>query len=308
MKKLKAFTLIEMGIVIFIISVLAGIIIPNLTNYIKEAEKATDFANAALLYNDTLLVLMSDDDAYFSFYNIMDSDSGRSAQYPVLRTKTVNIDGKSQTVEYWEKSSQKTNIVTRCSGVDAAQAYALAKKQNMGYDTDSTKYGGWSGLHDPWYNSGADKKGKNVLYTWEPVSGKNCGSLQQKNDSMKRDVLRKRVKEGTEYGEYFTAALSVKMGMPVWGDTYYGGTLGRDGNASNGKVDYSKSHFRMRYTKGVDRAQGYANTYASTDYAWEWMITYDSNTGMPIIYAGNGQTNLVRPVYPNVSAEEVLAW
>ena len=47
---------------------------------------------------------------------------------------------------------------------------------------------------------------------------------------------------------------------------------------------------------------------ASNDYAWEWMITYDPETYEPRIYEGNGQINLVRPIYPGVTDSEVLDW
>jgi type II secretory pathway pseudopilin PulG len=308
-KTFRGFTLIELAIVVFSISVLTGILVPNLQNYITQAEKATDYANGALLYDNIALIIASDDDAYFSFYNINDGGASRSAQMPELKTTWVDIDGdgKKEEVEYWHKGSKQTQIITRCSGVDASTAYLLAKKQNMGYDSDSSKYGDkWSGLHDPWYNTA--QKGKNVLYTWEPVSSKNCGNLDSKNSSMNRATLSKRVKNGEEYGEYFVMQLSVKMSMPVWGDKYYGGNESGDGNPKNGNVDYSKSHFKMRYTKGQPRAEGYKNTYASNDYAWEWMIAYDPESYDPIIYAGNGQTNLVRQIYPDVSAETVLDW
>lgn len=292
-KTLKGFTLIELGIVVFAISVLTGIIVPYLQNYIVQAEKATDYANAALLYDDVSLVIASDDDAYFSFYN--DNGGNRTAQLPQRKSYTDPVTKK--TVWYWDKNSSnghKTSIVTRCSGVDAAQEYALAKKMDMLYGRKYSNGTDWSGLHDPFYNG--NNKGKYTLYTWEPVCGNNDGD---KVKAMQPAELMKRVKNGTDQGEYFTKMLSEKMDMPVWGDA---------------KADKSKSHFRMRYTGGHKYTQEDGKPDLSNDmYAWEWMITIDkdSKTGEgtfePRIWRGNGQMTLVDSIYPpQTQQKEVL--
>jgi len=58
MKKIltkKGFTLIELIVVIAILAILAAILIPSITNYIDEAEKARDQANVRSYYSALLL-------------------------------------------------------------------------------------------------------------------------------------------------------------------------------------------------------------------------------------------------------------
>jgi type II secretory pathway pseudopilin PulG len=305
-KTFRGFTLIELGIVVFAISVLTGIIVPNLQDYITQAEKATDYANAALLYDNVSLIIASDDDAYFSFFN--DRGGGRTAQVPVRKPikKGDEIIGW-----YWDKSSgNKTTIVTRCSGVDATQEYALAKKMDMMYGRtgEASKYGGnWSGLHDPWWNDN-NAKGRNTLYTWEPVEG---GNNNDKVNLMDRNKIREKVKNGTDEGEYFTMLLSLKMDMPVWGDTNYGGTVNSRGDSNKEKVDTTKTHFRMRYTGGETYIQKNKTDkdLSNKSYAWEWMITINEQTYEPQIFRGNGQMTLVDPMYPPQTQQtDALDW
>jgi len=287
-KTFRGFTLIELAIVVFSISVLTGILVPNLQHYIIQAQKATDFANGALIYDSVSLVIASDDDAYYSFYN--QNGGSRTAQVPERVEK--NIGGETYWV--WSKTNKKTTIVTRCSGVDAQQEYYLAKKMDMMYGRQGATSGEWSGLHDPFYNG--NNKGKYTLYTWEPVCGNNDGD---KVKAMQPAELMKRVKNGTDQGEYFTKMLSEKMEMPVWGDP---------------QADKSKTHLTMRYTGGKayvqDKTGQDKNRKADVSrdmYAWEWMITVDDNYE-PVIYRGNGQTTLIDRVYPSVDYNEALDW
>jgi type II secretory pathway pseudopilin PulG len=310
-KTFRGFTLIELAIVVLGISVLTGLIVPNLQHYIEDAERATDFANAALLYDDLSLVMAADDDAYISFYS-GGNDGEKTCQYPIHRTKVVTVDGKKVVVEYWDKKSDyKTYIVTRCSGVDASMAMALAKRQGQGYDYQDEN-GGWHGLHDPWYDQ-ATEKGKHTLYTWEPVLP--GGTYGQKKNAMNRTTIANNVKNGTDTSQYFTAALSYKMNMPVWGDDYTGGSTTKYGNKDSGDpVDTSKSYFRMRYYKGYKGDKGgqtvdgnyVAYNYTNSDYCWEWMVTFNPDTLEPEIWAGNGQGNLVRKLYPQVDSDKVM--
>jgi prepilin-type N-terminal cleavage/methylation domain-containing protein len=286
-KTFRGFTLIELAIVIFAISVLTGIIVPNLQQYIEQAEKATDYANAALLYDDMSLVIASDDDAYFSFY----SDGNRSAQIPVYTTVTLKNGEK---FSYWKRGTGYAYIVTRCSGVDGAQAYAFSQKQGQGWEAeqvanqvlkdDGKTQDAWNAVHSPWYNT-VNKKDY-TIYTWEPIDGGKYGNLDNKNKGMVSSTLQKAVEDGTDKGAYFTFMLSQKMDMPVWGDS---------------DADYSKTHFPMRYHKGTGKDE-------NSKYVWNWMICYDKDSYEPVIYAGNGQINCDRQVYPDVTAEEVLDW
>jgi type IV pilus assembly protein PilA len=55
-KALKAFTLIELIVVIAIIGVLAAVLIPSLAGYIQESRNATANANAKLVYNNGSII------------------------------------------------------------------------------------------------------------------------------------------------------------------------------------------------------------------------------------------------------------
>jgi type IV pilus assembly protein PilA len=55
-KALKAFTLIELIVVIAIIGVLAAVLIPSLAGYIQESRTATANANAKLVYNNGTII------------------------------------------------------------------------------------------------------------------------------------------------------------------------------------------------------------------------------------------------------------
>ena len=58
MKKLlnkKGFTLIELIVVIAILAILALILIPSILNYVDEANKSKDLANARALYSEVVL-------------------------------------------------------------------------------------------------------------------------------------------------------------------------------------------------------------------------------------------------------------
>jgi type II secretory pathway pseudopilin PulG len=306
-KTLKGFTLIELGIVIFSFSVLTGIIVPNLQRYIEEAEIASDYANGALIYNDVSLVISSDDDAYFSFY-AMEYDGtkkdSKECQYP--QAKMVK-DKDGNYIQTWTKDTHYvTTVVTRCSGADYSTMMALAKRQGQGYDKQKENQGltgntnnnsNWHGLHDH-FNDGSS-----VLFTWEPVLA---------NKSMDREDIMKKVREnkfgwgdGKDSHKYFTLLLCEKENLPIWSD-YVNGT-----KSLNKKVT-SKPAIQMRYYKGnknPDKGKDSAGVqylFSQSDYVWEWMITYNPDTLEPEVWAGNGQGNLVRRLYPDVDSDTVL--
>ena len=91
-----------MAIVVFSISVLTGILVPNLQHYIVQAQKATDYSNGALIYDAVSLVIASDDDAYYSFYN--QNGGNRTAQVPERVEKKIG----DETYWVWSKTSKKT--------------------------------------------------------------------------------------------------------------------------------------------------------------------------------------------------------
>ena len=304
-KTLKGFTLIELGIVVFSLSVLAGIIVPNLQRYIEQAEMASDYANGALIYDDISLIIASDDNAYHSFYAGEYEGSGqKTCQYPQI--KMVKLPS-GEYVQTWTKDTNyKTSIVTRCSGVNYDTALALAKRQGQGYDTQKQNQNltgntndsqNWHGLHDPFGYSSKGKGTKRIIYTWEPVDS---------NKTMNKEDIIKKVKEhkfgwggDKDNNKYFTLCLCEKQNLPIW-----------DNNVSESVG--SKIPIQMRYNKGNKNpdkgkdANGVQYLFSQSDYVWEWMITYNPDTLEPEVWAGNGQGNLVRKVYPDVTSDDVL--
>lgn len=208
MKKVKGFTLIEMGIVIFILSVLTGMIVPRLYAFIKEAEKATDISNGKLLYTATLLVVATDDDVEMSFFNT--EGAGGAYNHKIPQYKTINGE---QVFVGMKTVSVKDGLkpVTRIDGVDRETFYIFAKRQKLQSSDNSPNYA------------------KDYTGMWEDT-GSNS-----KNDIRKRSTSKNMATAGHSK---FVVALSEKMEMPVRGDTTFRGK----------PVSNDKTYFRMRYT------------------------------------------------------------
>ena len=67
-RTLKGFTLIELLVVIAIIGVLACILVPSMTGYIRRAQKQVDVQNARQIAEAVELTLLTDDTANEAFY------------------------------------------------------------------------------------------------------------------------------------------------------------------------------------------------------------------------------------------------
>jgi type II secretory pathway pseudopilin PulG len=332
-KTLKGFTLIELGIVVFSLSILVGIIVPNLQRYIEQAEMASDYANGALIYDDISLIIASDDYAYHSFYaGENDGSSTKTCQYPQIKMVKVG----DEYIQTWTKDTKyTTSIVTRCSGVNYNTMMALAKRQGQGYDAqrevqdsqnltyNRTNSNYWHGLHDPF---GGD--GYSILFTWEPVSDNKEMNKTKIMENVgayhfgwgQYATGEKTIKNGKEVDvmadsdkhKYFTLLLCEKENLPLWSD-YAGNSSSAK---SKDKAVTSKVPIQMRYNKGnknPDKGEGKATDgkivtyqFSQSDYVWEWMITYNPDTLEPEVWAGNGQGNLVRKVYPDVTSDDVL--
>ena len=272
-KTLKGFTLIELGIVIFSLSVLTSIIVPNLQRYIEEAEIATDVANAKIIYEACMLTVTTDDDVFASAFNeggsapgvyteVIDPVTGEVTGYTRIGGGSkIGTDDAGKDIKVGDNRAMV--VVTRCDGVDAAQ-----RKQYEGKNKDGKTYD-FHGLGG-------------CIYTWENVS--DGGTLQQKGNL---------IRTNDDGHQRFTVALCENMNMPIMGDDYEGGKY-KYIPTTGTPVHKDKTYLRMRYIRHK-MATTSGNTQASTNgtydprNAYRWFVTYDLNDRAFHILAGTGQ-------------------
>lgn len=250
---LKGFTLIELGVVLVILSVLSGIIVPSLQQQIKYASLATDVANGKLIYENCMLIATTSDElAADMFYY----DSSMDTQYyKEKRDKDGNIIG-------WEKSSSKVSgkeksVVTRMDGVPVAsrQHYAQLNQYKTDYGDDTHCYA--YTVFDGNSNKSTDI---GCFYTWEPTT---CAGGEKKHpqDYKSKPLVK------------FTFALSEKMGLPIYNDP-------KDaGNTSLKK----RPSLRMRYIKHDTPIGG------QVKYAYRWFIMCNHNDNTISVESSVGQ-------------------
>ena len=248
---LKGFTLIELGVVLVILSVLSGIIVPSLQQQIKYASLATDVANGKLIYENCMLIATTSDElAADMFYY----DSSMDTQYyKEKRDKDGNIIG-------WEKSNSKVSgkeksVVTRMDGVPVAsrQHYAQLNQYATDYGDDTHC---WS------YTVFDGKPGQNgnigCFYTWEPIT---IADKSNKPENLSKPLVK------------FTYALSEKMGLPIYNDS----------NDKNNTSLKKRPSLRMRYIKHDTPIGG------QVKYAYRWFIMCNHNDNTISVESSVGQ-------------------
>lgn len=282
-RTLKGFTLIELGVAICIVSILTSVIVPNLNENIIAANKATDLSNAKLIYEDTMIVLGTNQEAAISFYN-QNCSITPQVKEPVYEWKTLPDGTKVKVFKQMKKASGKSELcpvpVVRMMGVtrSAFNTYSNAQKQ----------YGG-SG------NSGTQYQSTDYHSTWE-----DCGS-DSKNDIYQRAL---KANHSTEAGRkaashsVFIKALSEKEGIPVRGQQNLNK---KDPNYR--EVNMDKPYYPMRYcTHPRESVEG-------RKYTYKWIVDYDRDTMQVGVKAGwhHGDQNAIHMncyhLYPDTCVE-----
>ncbi|TPR17862.1 competence type IV pilus major pilin ComGC [Apilactobacillus timberlakei] len=91
-KKRSGFTLIEMTIVLFIISLLILIIVPNLNGQRKKAESIHNNAMISLVQSQIDAYLIDKGDADVTYQSLKDNDYLNSSQISRAEKQGINID------------------------------------------------------------------------------------------------------------------------------------------------------------------------------------------------------------------------
>ncbi|TPR12712.1 competence type IV pilus major pilin ComGC [Apilactobacillus timberlakei] len=91
-KKRSGFTLIEMTIVLFIISLLILIIVPNLNGQRKKAESVHNNAMISLVQSQIDAYLIDKGDADVTYQSLKDNDYLNSSQISRAEKQGINID------------------------------------------------------------------------------------------------------------------------------------------------------------------------------------------------------------------------
>ncbi|GAA6236708.1 competence type IV pilus major pilin ComGC [Apilactobacillus micheneri] len=91
-KKRSGFTLIEMTIVLFIISLLILIIVPNLNGQRKKAESVHNNAMISLVQSQIDAYLIDKGDANVTYQSLKENDYLNSSQISRAEKQGINID------------------------------------------------------------------------------------------------------------------------------------------------------------------------------------------------------------------------
>lgn len=91
-KKRSGFTLIEMTIVLFIISLLILIIVPNLNGQRKKAESVHNDAMISLVQSQIDAYLIDKGDANVTYQSLKDDNYLNSSQIARAEKQGINID------------------------------------------------------------------------------------------------------------------------------------------------------------------------------------------------------------------------